>query len=121
MRHIVCMALLILPGCGEDAAASVATDAAEDEASADVAIDVDVVPTYPAGPYGIALDQVFPNLEFDGYRAGKPPVVKLRVGDYYDPTGARGINGIHFTYTASVYPAPSCPPCDLLGSVHQKA
>jgi hypothetical protein len=49
---------------------------------------------YPSGPYGLALHQVIPDLEFEGYRDGKPPFTKLHLHDYYDPTGSRGINGL---------------------------
>jgi len=42
---------------------------------------------YPAGPYGQNDGQVFPNLSWQGYRAGQQPAATIKVSDYYDPTG----------------------------------
>ncbi len=56
-------------------------------------------PTYPAGPYGRAVGQTYPNLCFKGYRdgvagkaAGKWETICL--GDYYDPSATKNVRAI---------------------------
>lgn len=62
--------------------------------------------TYPEGPYGLARGNVFPNLQFKGYRDGKGEWTDIRMLDYYDPDGSRGINAIYITVSAEW-----CPVC----------
>ena len=62
--------------------------------------------TYPDGPYGLARGNVFPNLQFEGYRDGKGAWTTLHMLDYYDPDGSRGINAIYITVSAEW-----CPVC----------
>ncbi|MGZ3418063.1 MAG: hypothetical protein ACXVEF_34960 [Polyangiales bacterium] len=62
--------------------------------------------TYPAGPYGLARGNVFPNLKFKGYHDGKGAWTDIQMSDYYDPDGSRGINAIYMTVSAEW-----CPVC----------
>jgi hypothetical protein len=62
--------------------------------------------TYPDGPYGLARGNVFPNLQFKGYREGKGAWTDIQMLDYYDPDGSRGINAIYITVSAEW-----CPVC----------
>jgi hypothetical protein len=57
--------------------------------------------TYPAGPYGIGVGDVFPSVTWQGERGGQAPLVSISSSDYYDPTGAKGIRSLYFTITAS--------------------
>ncbi|MEO7094913.1 MAG: redoxin domain-containing protein [Polyangiales bacterium] len=72
--------------------------------------DTPVVPelTYPAGPYGLAVGQTFPNLALQGYRDAQGEWTSLSMLDHYDPDGARGITGIYL-----VLAAQWCGPCNL--------
>jgi hypothetical protein len=65
--------------------------------------------TYPAGPYGLAAGDVFPNATWQGERGGAGPVVPIAAADYYDPTGSKGIRGVYFTVTVS---GSNCAPCN---------
>jgi hypothetical protein len=62
--------------------------------------------TYPEGPYGLAKGNVFPNLQFKGYRDGKGEWTDIQMLDYYDPDGSRGIHAIYITVSAEW-----CPVC----------
>jgi hypothetical protein len=80
---------------------STETDAAEADTSTQAA-----PLTYPDGPYGLAKGNVFPNLQFKGYREGKGAWTDIQMLDYYDPDGSRGINAIYITVSAEW-----CPVC----------
>ena len=56
---------------------------------------------YPAGPYGYATGSTFPNVSFSGYRDGAGAWISIAMSDYYDPTGARGINALFLDVSAS--------------------
>lgn len=56
---------------------------------------------YPSGPYGLNVGQTFPNLSFQGYRDGTGAWTTLTMGDYYDPTGSRHVNGLYLDVSAS--------------------
>lgn len=62
--------------------------------------------TYPDGPYGLARGNVFPNLQFKGYRNGKGAWTDIHMLDYYDPDGSRGVNAIYIAVSAEW-----CPVC----------
>lgn len=81
--------------------------AVEDSSPEDAAVE-DTAPalTYPEGPYGLAVGQVFPNFAFKGYKNGTGEWTDITMLDYYDPDGSRGINGIYFVVSAQW-----CPPC----------
>lgn len=55
---------------------------------------------YPAGPYGFSVGSTFPNVSFSGYRNGTGAWVTITMRDYYDPSGARHINGIWLDVSA---------------------
>ena len=64
--------------------------------------------TYPDGPYGLKLHNVFPNLTFKGYSDGAiGDFTDHSMLDYYDPDGSRGITAIYF-----VVAAQWCGPCN---------
>jgi hypothetical protein len=63
-------------------------------------------PTYPSGPYGSSVGSTFPDLVFSGYRDSTGAWVTVRIGDHYDPTGARGITGLLIVVSAMW-----CGPC----------
>ena len=70
----------------------------------------DVAPalTYPDGPYGLKVGNIFPNLSFQGYKDAAGDFIDgMDMLAYYDPDGARGITGIYF-----VVGAQWCPPCN---------
>lgn len=75
---------------------------------ADTAPAEDTAPwnTYPEGPYGLEKDNIFPPLEWDGYRDGTGEWTRIKMLDYYDPTGERGIHALLFIVSAEW-----CPPC----------
>ncbi len=50
--------------------------------------------TYPPGPYGKTTGAVMPNLKWKGYRDSTGPWTDITLGDYYDPTGSKGIRAI---------------------------
>ncbi len=77
-----------------DASIDAATETTVDDADADTAA------AYPAGPYGILLGQVFPDLEWDGYRDAAGDWTKLHMHDYYDPDGKLGIRGLLLDITS---------------------
>ena len=62
--------------------------------------------TYPSGPYGTSVGNVFPNATFSGYRDGTGTWGTLTMQDYYDPDGKRGIKGVLLVGSASW-----CGPC----------
>jgi hypothetical protein len=93
-------ALLVLgaAACSSTSTPSPATDTASDGGAA-----------YPAGPYGLAAGDVFPNVTWQGELGGAGPVRAIASADYYDPTGKKGIRGVYFTVTVT---GSKCPPCD---------
>ena len=63
--------------------------------------------TYPPGPYGNTKDATFPPLEMDGYKGGEGGEwTKIRMIDYYDPDGSRGVYAIFYVVSAEW-----CGPC----------
>jgi hypothetical protein len=65
--------------------------------------------TNPDGPYGLLKGNVFPNLSFDGYKGGAGGEwTTIKMIDYYDPDGTRGIYGILFVVSAEW-----CNPCRI--------
>jgi hypothetical protein len=78
---------------------------ASHDAGEDAAIDAE--PPYPPPPYGYERGDTIPNLHFMGYRGGVGAFVELRLSDYYDPDGARGINAVLVTAGAEW-----CPLCN---------
>ena len=65
-----------------------------------------VVDGYPAGPFGLKKGQIFPNLTLHGYRDGAGAWTDITLKDFFDPDGAKGINGIYLTVSA-----PWCAGC----------
>jgi hypothetical protein len=64
--------------------------------------------TYPEGPYGLKVTNIFPNLTLPGYKDAQGDWIDtMSMLDYYDPDGSRGITGIYF-----VVGAQWCPPCN---------
>lgn len=61
---------------------------------------------YPSGSYGLSLGAVVPNVSLNGYREGTGTWGAIKLSDYYDPTGARGVKGVLITVSASW-----CGPC----------
>jgi hypothetical protein len=52
--------------------------------------------SYPPGPYGFSVGNVYPNVAAMGLRNGLGgEYTKISMADYYDPTGARGVNAIY--------------------------
>lgn len=88
------------------------TTATDDTGSTeDTAPAEDTAPwnTYPDGPYGLNLNNIFPNVKLSGYRdgaAGTMEWTELSMQDYYDPTGERGIYAI-----LVIVSAEWCGPC----------
>lgn len=61
---------------------------------------------YPSGPYGLSAGSVVANLTLNGYRAGTGAWGPMKIAEYYDPTGARGVKGLLITVSAAW-----CAPC----------
>jgi hypothetical protein len=61
---------------------------------------------YPSGPYGLSVGSVAPNVSLNGYRLGTGAYGPIKMSEYYDPTGARGIRGLLVTVSAAW-----CGPC----------
>ena len=55
---------------------------------------------YPPGPYGYSTGSTYPKVSFPGYRNGAGAWVTISMADYYDPTGARGINALFLDVSA---------------------
>lgn len=72
--------------------------------------EIDAAPwnTYPEGPYGVKRGELYPNLEFEGYKESTGEWTTLKMQDYYDPDGSRGITGIYL-----VVSAVWCGPCNV--------
>jgi hypothetical protein len=66
---------------------------------------------YPAGPFGLSVGDVFPRIRVNGYKNGTGGWTALDTLDYFDPNGARGINGVYVTVSA-----PWCSGCKLEGA-----
>ncbi len=63
--------------------------------------------TYPEGPYGLDKGKIFPPLETEGYKGGEGGTWgALKMIDYYDPDGTRGVYAI-----LVVVSAEWCGPC----------
>ena len=118
-RFLFASALVGLIGCSSSSSAPTATPGDDTGAAVDTGTpaddtappDEDVAPAleYPAGPYGLKLHNVFPNLSFKGYSDGVAgDFTDHTMLDYYDPDGSRGITGIYF-----VVAAQWCGPCNL--------
>ena len=65
---------------------------------------------YPPGPFGFTVGDVFPRAIVNGYKNGGGGWTTLSTQDYFDPDGARGINGVYFTVSA-----PWCSGCKVEG------
>jgi hypothetical protein len=50
--------------------------------------------TYPSGPYGKTTGAVLPNLSWKGYRDSTGSWTDIALGDYYDPSGSKGIRAL---------------------------
>jgi hypothetical protein len=72
---------------------------------------------YPAGPYGVAVGDVFPNVSWTGAH-GAGATTTISSADYYDPDGSRGIRGAYFTVTVV---GNGCPPCGQAATLEQAA
>ncbi len=55
---------------------------------------------YPPGPYGNAVGQTMANHSWQGYRNGTGPWTTIKMGDYYDPDGKKGITAIKVNLAA---------------------
>jgi hypothetical protein len=98
------MLLALVVACGSSSSTSTPIDPPPDpepEAS-----PTDPPSDYPKGPYGMGVGHVFPDLTLSGYRNGSGSWTTLRMKDYYDPAGTRGIKGIYMTVSA-----PWCTAC----------
>jgi hypothetical protein len=69
----------------------------------------DTAPPYPDGPYGLTEGATFPDMRLEGYRDGTGEWIEIRLSDYYDPNGDRGINAILLNASAAW-----CPICNQL-------
>ena len=98
-------------------ASSAGTDAG---GGGDAAVSADAGAAYPAGPYGIAVGDVFPNVTWQGERKGVAPVVSIASADYYDPDGSKGIRGVMFTINAVACGGPMGP-CNTEGKATEAA
>jgi hypothetical protein len=82
------------------------SDSGSSEASSPPDDDTGVAPpdptpaplTYPSGPYGFAVGQVFPNRTLQAMHGGSYSSMSML--DLYDPDGSRGINGIYLDAAA---------------------
>jgi len=61
---------------------------------------------YPTGPYGLSVGYVVPNVSLSGYRDATGAWTAISLGEYYDPTGARGVRALLITSSAAW-----CGPC----------
>lgn len=61
---------------------------------------------YPAGPYGVNIGETYPNASVMGYRDGLNVYAPIKMSDYYDPTGDRGIKAVLVDAALS-----TCAPC----------
>ena len=127
---VIALGLASFVGCSSASDGGLADDAGPDPTTGEdsggpsddtdlpdtgVDLDPDTAPealVYPAGPYGLAAGQVFPNLTLHGYRAANGEWTTLSMIDHYDPDGTRGITGIYL-----VLAAQWCGPCNMEASV----
>jgi hypothetical protein len=59
------------------------------------AAPVDAGIPYPAGPYGITVGSTIdPSLTWQGYLVGATSPTTIKITDYYDPDGSKGINAL---------------------------
>lgn len=102
----------LVVGCGSSSTNTTNGTPTDDTGSTeDTAPAEDAAPwlTYPEGPYGLNLNNIFPNVTLNGYRDGKAGSLEwteLKMIDYYDPTGERGVNAI-----LVIVSAEWCGPC----------
>lgn len=63
---------------------------------------------YPNGPYGAEVGDIIENFSFQGYQApqDKQSLEEIRFGDYFDPTGDKGVT-LLLLNTAAAW----CQPC----------
>jgi hypothetical protein len=99
------MALLVAAGCSSSSNGATSSSgggspdsgATSDEASTgDDAGDGWSVPAgYPAGPYGVKVNDVLdPTLNWQGFAPGATTPSTVRITDLYDPDGSKKINAI---------------------------
>ncbi len=100
-------------GCASKDDTKSVAGAADTGVAEDTAPVEDTAPwlTYPEGPYGLEKGMVFPNASFKGYLGGidakgRGEWSDIKMIDYYDPTGERGIFAL-----LVVVSAEWCPPC----------
>jgi hypothetical protein len=93
------MALLLAAGCSSKAANETSTDSGTEEGSVDASDEGDAEDAsgcvYPAGPYGTAVGKVIdPSLTWQGYVPGATTVSTIKITDFYDCDGSKGINAL---------------------------
>ncbi len=116
---------LVALGLGACAVDSAQTEASKDESAAPAEEDALLhppmldggatppPPAYPAAPYGFRAGAVVPNVAFVGWRdplavEQAPEALEvIRLGDFYDPDGAKGIKLILVNSSAKW-----CNPCN---------
>jgi hypothetical protein len=64
--------------------------------------------TYPSGPYGVDQDNIVdPSVSWQGYPAGSSSVGTVRIEDFFDCDGKKGVNAI-LVDTSALW----CGPCN---------
>ena len=52
---------------------------------------------YPAGPYGLGVQETIDNFTFMGFRDSGDPFTEIHLSDFYDPDGTKGIKALYIT------------------------
>lgn len=92
------MALLLAAGCSSKSASETSTDAGGVDSSLDADDDADADAggcVYPSGPYGITVGKVLdPTLSWQGFVPGQTTSTTVKITDFYDCDGSKGINAL---------------------------
>jgi hypothetical protein len=99
------VSVVLLAACGSSSSSGY--DPAPAPPADSGAPSADPGPTdYPRGPYGMEEGNVFPDVTLQGYHAAAGAWTTIKLKDYYDADGSRGIRGLYLTIAA-----PWCEAC----------
>jgi hypothetical protein len=100
----VAMGLLLAAGCSSGSNGASATTPEAGATAEDGGVDADTDAdeagnpsgcVYPAGPYGVTVGKTLdPSLQWQGYVPGATTASTVKITDFYDCDGSRGINAL---------------------------
>jgi len=93
------MALLVAAGCSSKSANETSNnDSGAEDSSVDASDEGDAAAggcVYPSGPYGITVGKVLdPSLQWQGFAPGATTASTVKITDFYDCDGSKGINAL---------------------------